>query len=270
MTTGQGTTTTTSSTMTTTSGDSNGPKTVLLYRGAPVCKTCDEFVGNVVASPKTAELKKLAPKVQYVSNWKDVPAALEKLPKGSIFVIAGTDDDLSPWAKGGSQEMTASSITAIQNWVKNGGRYLGICGGANVAPATYSDSGFSFKALDLAPVVSTNFKGDKGKEHIENVVWKDGNTYGMYFQMGSYFTQHSSNEHFEITANYLASTSPLNHGTGIAAVQYSYGNGKVLVSGVHPEATVNYWDNNKAPANFVAHTELLEQIMVDLLSDRKL
>jgi glutamine amidotransferase-like uncharacterized protein len=247
--------------------DASGPKAVLLYHGAPICQTCDTQIGNIIAAPKTAALKALAPKVSYVNNWADVAAALAALPPAAIFVIGGTDDDLSPWMKGGSQEMTASSIAAVQAFVKNGGRYLGICGGADVAPATYGGT----STLNLAPVDSTNFAKDTGKERVESVVWNDGQTYGLYFQEGSYFTMHPTTEHFEIEGNYLPMTTPLAHGAGIAAIQYSYGKGKVYVTGVHTEATADYWDSSKdIPAGWVPHTELLEQIVVDLFSTRVL
>ena len=243
----------------------------MIYHGAPVCATCDTQIGNIIAAPKTAALKALAPNVSYINTWASVASALAASPPGSLFVIGGTDDDLSPWAAGGAQAMTAASITAIQDWVKGGGRYLGICGGADVAPAKYSDTGFSFNALGLAPLDSTNFSGDTGTERVETVTWIDGKNYGLYFQMGSYFTLHTSTERYEIWANYLPMTTPLKHGAGIAAVQYTYGNGKVLVSGVHPEATTDYWDKTAdIPSGWVAHTELLEALVADLLSNRVL
>jgi hypothetical protein len=252
------------------SGASSGAgKSVLIYSGAPVCDTCDTQIGDIVAAPQTPALQADAPKVSYVKTWAGVPAALASLPAGSLFVIGGTNDDLSPWGPGGSQEMTASSIMAVQSFVAGGGRYLGICGGAIVVPATYSDSSTQFNALNLMPIDATNFPGDSGKEHVENVAWIDSNTYGFYFQAGSYMTTHPSPEPFEIWGNYLPATTPIGHPAAIAALQYAYGNGKVFASGVHPEATAAYWDKTSdIPPGWVPHTEILEAIVADLLSDR--
>jgi hypothetical protein len=242
----------------------------LIYSGAPVCNTCDTQIGNIIAAPQTSALRALAPTVSYVQTWAGVPAALAQLPAGSLFVIGGTDDDLSPWGPGGAQEMTASSVTAVQSFVRGGGRYLGICGGAMVVPATCTGNG-QFNALNLMPIDATNFPGDTGAEHVENVAWNDGNTYGFYFQAGSFLTTHPSSEHSEIEGNYLAATTPLAHPAAIAAIQYSYGNGKVYASGVHPEATADYWDNaSHIPPGWTPHTEILEAIVADLLSDRAL
>jgi hypothetical protein len=236
-----------------------------------VCSTCDTQIGNIIAAPQTAALQALAPTVSYVQTWAGVPAALATLPAGSLFVIGGTNDDLSPWGPGGAQAMTASSIMAVQSFVRGGGRYLGICGGAIVVPATYTDSSVQFDALNLMPIDATNFPGDNGREHVENVAWIDGNTYGFYFQAGSFMTTHPSSERFEIAGNYLPATAPVAHPGAIAAIQYSYGNGKVFASGVHTEATASYWDSaSHIPPGWVPHTEILEGIVADLLSDRVL
>lgn len=251
-----------------------------IYNGAPVCEDCASFLGRALANPESEALKRLAPRISYISNWRDIPGILADAPSRSILMIGGTDDDLSAWAPGGSQAMTTTSILAIREWVRNGGRYLGICGGAIVAPARYTDdeSGLDFMSLGLAPINADNFPQDTWNEHIEQVMWKNHEQYGIYFQSGNYLTMLLNTpgvkaSDFEVQGTYLATNVKRNvktgvfpHDTGISTLQYQYGAGKVYLSGVHLEATKAFWD--AVPNGFVAHTELLEEAIVDLLSTR--
>ncbi len=251
------------------SGKSVEAPVVLVYAGAPVCKGCEEPVLDLIRQPRTPELKALAPEARVVRQWSEVPQALKALPARSIFVIPGTDDDLSAWAKGGSQAMTPASIQAIQDWLRAGGRYAGICGGAIVAQARYQDDKFAFNALNIAAMEADNFPNEDAVERIEKLYWLPTKLeFGAYFQAGSVMTLLLGEERVEILGKYLASAGKVPHPEGIAVAQFSYGQGKVFVSGVHLEATKDFW--NKPPVDFVPHTELLEMAFADLMSDRQI
>lgn len=260
-------------------GTTKTTQAILIYDGAPVAAGAAKFVGDAILNAVSTELQDLAPRVSYVSTWAAVPAALAALPAGSMFIIPGTDDDLSAWKPGGAQAMTAASITAIKAWVTAGGRYMGICGGAIVAPATYVDAslGLNFPTLNLAPVTVDNFPNDTGLEHLETVDWLGGQSYDLYFQSGGVISRNASagTTKFEIQAMYESISDPYTvspafmHDPGIAAIQYMCGAGKVYLSGVHFEATADYWDGSP-PYGFTPHLELFEAAVVDMLSPRVL
>ncbi|WP_217651486.1 hypothetical protein [Chitinimonas taiwanensis] len=240
---------------------------VLVYAGAPVCSGCEQPVLDLIRKPKTPALQALAPESRVIRRWADIPKALKSLPPRSVFLIPGTEDDLRAWAQGGSQAMSAQSIRAIQQWVHAGGRYAGICGGAIIAQARYEDEQFAFDALNLAKMEADNFAGEDAIERIEPVHWLPKQmTFGAYFQAGSVMTLLPSKERSEVWATYLATKGRVQHPAGIAAAMFSYGQGKVFVSGVHLEATHDFWD--QAPPDFVPHTELLEAVLADLMQDR--
>ncbi|MDN3575310.1 hypothetical protein QWZ03_00805 [Chitinimonas viridis] len=245
-------------------GVSTATPVVLIYAGPPVCRDCEMPILQILQQPQTPALKALAPKARVLRSWADIPQALKTLPPRSVLLIPGTDDDLRAWASG-PQQMSRPTIVAIQRWLRAGGRYVGICGGAIVAQAEYEDGLSSFKALNIAPITADNFADEDAVERIEKVRWlPTGQIIGAYFQAGSVLQLLPSQERVEVLGHYLPSTGKVAHHGGIAAAQFSYGQGKVFITGVHLEAKHDFWD--KPPADFVPHTELLEAVLVDLIS----
>ena len=135
----------------------------------------------------------------------------------------------------------------IRKFVSNGGVYCGICAGAYYAckhtlfevdipeMAIKSDSG-----LDLinGNAIGSLYKELKIKPYSSNILsstisklrYKDNEEHYAYYSGGPYFDLNNHNENIDILANYefKSDSKP-------AILQKNYGDGSVVISGVHYE-----------------------------------
>lgn len=109
----------------------------------------------------------------------------------------------------------------VKEFVAGGGGYVGFCAGAFMAQSNGS------LGLGLLPGMATRYS--KGAFKAE-IVWK-GRTRFVHFENGPRLQQIAG---IEVFANYAS------NGTA-AAGRGRYGLGKVVVSGVHPEALGDWW-----------------------------
>ncbi|MGL5470081.1 MAG: BPL-N domain-containing protein, partial [Shewanella sp.] len=80
--------------------------------------------------------------VRYLSNIEALPAELDH---ARVFIVGGTEDDVEPLLNA----FTPDARSALKTYLQNGGRYLGICGGAFVASTGWSEEEGFVPALGL-------------------------------------------------------------------------------------------------------------------------
>lgn len=145
--------------------------------------------------------------------------------------------DVVIWIQPGGKSKTAmTSITprlktAIQNFVRAGGAYVGFCAGAFASTeyvGTTNTLGFGFMPgnTTLYPDPNTN------DADILTMNW-GGKTRQIYWEGGPYFSNIPNGE-AEAMASYPDGS--------ISAARTTYGLGKVYVTGAHPEAPQDWRD----------------------------
>jgi hypothetical protein len=155
------------------------------------------------------------------------------LPNVAVYVQPGGDGDVDP----AFAEVSADA-TALVNFVKNGGRYLGTCMGGYFMG---TDPGFNL--LSQVGGNTDEYITSPGavvKTAIDTEVpvsWR-GTTREVFFQDGNYFT--FSNGAAGATAAGATVLATYSNGE-VAAVVAPYGNGKVGGAGVHPEAPTDWF-----------------------------
>jgi glutamine amidotransferase-like uncharacterized protein len=191
----------------------------LVYRGPAVCTGCAESAAALLRSAP----QPLA--VTYCGPKERVPLSAESLARADVYVQSGGPDDVD-----GAWSEVRGIAPALRKWVRDGGRYLGLCMGGYLAG---SDPGF-----DLLPGDTDEYIGTPGaavrtsEDTVITVSWR-GRKRQMYFQDGPYFDLGS-----DAKASVLAT---YDNGT-VAALVAPYGKGRVGVSGPHPEADRSWYD----------------------------
>lgn len=201
-------------------GDTSGPL-ALVYRGPAGCGNgCSEAAAAMLRSSKyhftvrfvgPNEKRKLVP-----SSFAGV--ALYVQPGGNTSVARA------------NRLLGAQAQQVIADYVRGGGRYLGICQGAYLAG---TDPGMGL----LSPGNSDQYIATKGastKSEADTVIpirWGKKKVY-MYFQDGAYLIP-SGVAGEKILARYTNGK--------VAALTKPYGAGRVAVIGPHPEAPRSWY-----------------------------
>jgi hypothetical protein len=142
------------------------------------------------------------------------------LPRALLFVVPGTNDNIEPMRWTFNRVIGAP----LRAYLLGGGRYLGLCGGAFLAVQRYwLTATQTVPALGIVPATADTYANNENAR-LEKVRWF-GQVHWMYYHVG-----------VTVDATYADGS--------IAALSYRYGKGTVLVSGVHPEATIAWltWD----------------------------
>ena len=190
--------------------------------------------------------------IQYVSRVNDIP---KSLPGAALLAIGGTEDDLEPLRK----QFTPPIVAAIGQYLREGGIFVGFCGGGYLASQSYEDENGVVKCLGIVPA-TTDALLDDATARIVPVRWK-GTKRSVYYQAGPKFILQDAPRGVEVIATYSDGS--------IAALLCAYGKGKVCVSGPHPEAP-DSWRNDipGGAADWKACPELATELIQDVLSDR--
>lgn len=215
----------------------------LIYNGPVAAEEGPEAVAAVAAEvglPAT-----------FVSDIAELPQLLED---AAIFIIGGTEDDLDPLYNAFTPDITA----ALKAYLRDGGRYLGICGGGFIASTGWEEEDRFVEMLGIVPAESGDFTEDSDPQ-IVRVRWL-GTTYPMYFQAGPTFELTATQEKVQIIAAYEDGQ--------IAALMSSYGQGKAAVIGPHPEAPESWSEEAENGEDWISTTHLLAALLQELLSDR--
>jgi hypothetical protein len=188
--------------------------------------------------------------VRFISNIAELPQLLEDT---AVFIIGGTEDDLNPLAEAFTPDVTA----ALKAYLRDGGRYLGICGGGFLASTGWEEDDRFVKMVGLVPAESGDFSEDADPQ-IVSIRWL-GKTYPMYFQAGPTFELTDSEDDVQVIATYEDGQ--------IAALLSSYGQGKVAVIGPHPEADESWAEEAENGDDWTSTNNLLVDLLEELLSD---
>lgn len=215
----------------------------LIYNGPVAASGATEAV--------TAIVEQLGLPVNFVSDIEELPRLLNG---AAVFIIGGTGDDLKPLLDAFTPEITA----ALTAYLRSGGRYLGICGGGYMASTRWEVDGGLGKMLGIIPARSENLDMNYDPR-ILPIRWL-GATRLMYFQTGPAFDLVQSPEAVQVVAYYDDGR--------IAALVASYGEGKVAVSGPHPEAPDSWRNDVSNGETMTVSTDLALALLKDLLSER--
>jgi hypothetical protein len=214
----------------------------LIYNGPVAAEECPEAAAAVA---RTAGLS-----IRYISDISALPGLL---PDAAVFIIGGTEEDLDPLI----QAFTPAVDSAFKEWLRNGGRFWGICGGGFLASQGWWERSGFVKMLGIIPAESDDFL-THSRARILPIHWLD-TVRAMYFQGGPKFILKSTTEKVKIIARYSDGQ--------IAALLATYGNGKVAVCGPHPEAPRSWSYETPTPEDWVSSMDLAVALVQELLSD---
>lgn len=182
---------------------------------------------------------------------------LERIPASTAMIIfPGTDDNAGPFEQfiGG---FTARSVESLRGFVQNGGRLLGVCGGAYLVSRDYRTEYGSGHGLSLLDIASIAYLADDSPT-ILDLQWK-GRERPIYYQLGPKFLL-SAGVQARVTATYADGS--------IAACIIRQGMGLYYLVGPHPEVLVSDLEQADIPdgsLNRLSDTsDLLDDILLDL------
>jgi glutamine amidotransferase-like uncharacterized protein len=190
--------------------------TALVYDGPGVCDDrCDQ------AASAVAERAGL--KIRWVT-----PEQLRSTDPAELF------RDAAVWIQPGgnaidaAHALRAKGLERIRDYIQDGGAYLGFCAGAFLADKTVNDEE-TLAGLGIIPVSTFDYPADHGEWGTILPFRWNGQKRSVYFNGGGSFKVPSGMLGVEVFARYADDGLP-------AAIQTTFGAGRVVVSGPHPEA----------------------------------
>lgn len=151
---------------------------------------------------------------------------------GPANLTAETLADVRVWIQpGGDAIRVARALSSeqkrlLRSFVASGGGYIGLCAGAFFADEKVDDA-LTIDGLNLLPGV-THDKSPLDKEAMILPIRWEGATRHIYFQDGPTFELRAK-ANTEVLGRYEDDNAP-------AILRFRFGLGKVVLSGVHPEA----------------------------------
>lgn len=215
-------------TVSTTSGPTSAAQPVAVVFRGPATSCCADAMASMLQADTKQNFK-----IIYAGGSGD-PNVETALATPGVKLYAQPGGDGNSYATAYQQGFASDpgAKAAIQNFVNSGGRYIGICMGAWF---TASD------AFDLIPGSIENWPTTAGAEItdatadvIVNINWR-GTLRKMFYQGGPNMILNSG-----VNSTVLGTFN----NAKVATVVYSYGSGKVGLSGPHPEATSDWYSAN--------------------------
>ncbi|ANR77884.1 hypothetical protein BBB57_06165 [Kosakonia sacchari] len=201
----------------------NKPLNIAVYRGEAGCEGCSEMV---VKSLFNTGLK-LA--ISYIGENEKLKLNRQNLKKFDLYIQPGGGQDI-PAAYNAIGDEGAN---AIREFVRSGKGYLGLCMGAYLADKDWI--GLINAPLDseaARPGAEANDEGD----YTLSVKW-GGKEESFYYQDAPYLSNRTKSPGYTPIAYYLNGD--------VAMAAYTYGKGKVVLTGPHPEADESWIDASK-------------------------
>ncbi|MBO0777671.1 MAG: hypothetical protein J2P37_02480 [Ktedonobacteraceae bacterium] len=211
---------------------SNNPATTggarplaLVYRGPGGCKGCSEATAALLQSSKwNFEVKFVGPK-------EPLELSAATLKSAVLYAQPGGKGDARRAYKKIMRQLDDPNV--ISDWVKAGGRYLGICMGGYLAGDSPTVPGFGVLPGTVGEWIhSPGASWTSDKDTVLQVNWRDHLRW-MYFQDGPYFQLNPGATGVQVLATYTNGK--------IAALVAPHGKGKVAVVGPHPEADETWY-----------------------------
>jgi glutamine amidotransferase-like uncharacterized protein len=184
----------------------------LVWGGKGVCKE-----GCETATAKMARMAGFQVQMVTKENFSQ-----ELLDKAVIWLQPGGN------AIEASHDFGIHRIQMLRNFVARGGRYVGFCAGAFFSD-TWVDDFNTVPGLGITPVVTADFA--KESEVILEVNW-EGRLRQIYFNTGGTFKLETRTPDVKVFAYYQTEGLPALP----AAWENTFGEGRVVVTGTHPEA----------------------------------
>ncbi|MGY2041365.1 BPL-N domain-containing protein [Pseudomonas pergaminensis] len=207
---------------------------VAIYRGPAGCDDCSENVAKA--------LHRLNPSYQidYVGADEAIDITPKTLARYDLYVQPGGGQDIP----GALDSLGNARIEAIRGYVANGGRYLGLCMGAYLA----DDSNLGLIPQDLdAEAGRPGFEVPGIADAAVQVTW-EGKPDHVFFQDGPYFPKADPAAPYKTIATY--------RNGDVAAARYTYQKGVVVLSGPHPEAGREWFENADIPLSKMPQGDL--------------
>lgn len=194
----------------------------------------------------------------------DVPTALATLQPAIYIQPGGGDDMAEAWAAVGPVK------SAIREYVRGGGRYVGICMGAFLSSKGAEDDDFEgFDLLSEAGWDAHDYKETEGadvtdmNQTLVEVEWRSNNA-RIFFQGGPSFVKLPAEQ---VTGRIAGEVLATYTNGDAAAIVVPFGDGKVGVIGPHPEATKSWYAdvvNDGGPEGEPVHDLFLDLISATL------
>ena len=218
---------------------------VVIFKGRTICAGCE--------TPFETLFRARGYGIRKVGPGQSTP---ELLAGAAAYVVPGGED-----VSRLRDAWTPSDLQAIRGYIANGGRYLGVClggywaGRAGAWPGTLS----GFEALDIIPARVLELSPDGTRGKVVPIHWK-GRPRQAYFQDAPSFEITDPSRVLKIYATY-------DDNGYVAAFLSRYGSGTVAVSGVHLEATQDWYDDYRLPAPPNLNRDLMSEVLDDLLNN---
>ena len=214
----------------------------LIYRGPATFKGCPESVAALLQDKY---------KIVYAGPKEKVDVDEMTLSTAKLYIQPGGGDLDKSWPH------VRKYASSIRNYVKNGGRYLGICLGGYLAG---TEPGFDLLPGSGQTDQYITSEGAVITSEIDTVMplfWREKLRH-VYFQDGTRFDLDLTAAPTEILATYT-------NGKIAAAVQ-NFGEGRVGMVGPHPEADEEWYDaykltNPDGKMSFDLFYDLIETLM---------
>lgn len=217
-----------------------GQGVALIYNGASSARGGHEAVAAVA--------RRAGLSAEFIGDLRQLP---ERLKGVAVFAIGGTDDNLAPLLR----SITPEAITALKDYVREGGRYWGICGGAYLASSGWEETNGFTRALGLVDAKSVAWI-EQAPSRIITVVWQ-GERRPMYYQYGPAFEPPLGAD-AHVVATYEDGRT--------AGFFVRYGRGRVALVGPHPEADETWLSDTPPPIDAAAWRPTLD-LAVAMLRD---
>ena len=219
----------------------DAPKAVI-FEGSTICDGCQ--------TPFEDWFESRGYQVVAVKPGQSTPATLAG---AKIYIVPGGEDVTSL-----DEGWTDSDRQAIRDYINNGGRYYGVCLGGYWAgrAGTWAGTVPGFKALEIIPAeVVAQSPADKS-DKVVNVSW-EGMPRDVFFQDGPAFTITDPTQVLKVYATYDGQNQ-------VAAFLSRFGRGKVAITGVHLEATKEWYDASHLKMPDKPTVDMMDEMMSDL------
>ena len=144
------------------------------------------------------------------------------------------------WVQPGGKSGSASNALGVANraflkkFISDGGGYVGFCAGAFLTTPKVGQT--SVDGLGIISGSTKVFRKAKSYPSVEKMITPQGTTYN-YWEGGPWFS-FTNSQLAKVTVK-----SRYNSTNAINAVETMYGNGRISVSGTHPEAPQWWYDD---------------------------
>lgn len=212
---------------------------VAIYRGPAGCDDCSESVKRA--------LQRLSPtyQIDFVGADESVDITPHNLARYDLYVQPGGGQDI-PAAL---DSLGKARAEAIRDYVAKGGRYLGLCMGAYLADN--SNLGLISQDLD-SEAGRPGFEVAGIADAAVRVVW-EGKADSVFYQDGPYFPIADGASPYTTIATY--------RNGDVAAARYTYEQGVVVLSGPHPEAGEQWFEDAGIAVSEMPRGELFGSLM---------